>query len=343
MIEEVARHLGYDNIDRDVPTTPRVGRLTPKQRELRFVRDVLCGLGIHEAMTSPLLGPGDHGRAGLPDVPDKSRLVADRPLVVEESVLRGSLLPGLLRSIALNTGHRAAEVRLFEIGKTWDRPPGAVKLPDETDRRAVGPDAGLPFEATRLAVALWPAEATEATQVWEVLADALRLASPGVVRRDDPVDGLHPTRLAEATVAGATIGLLGEVDPAALEAWGIEGRVAWIDLDVDALHAAPRRSETTKEVSRFPSSDIDLAFIVADEVAAASVGDTLREAAGPLLTELALFDVYRGQGVPEGHRSLAYRLRFCALDRTLTDREVGERRAVAIAAVEGAHAATLRG
>jgi phenylalanyl-tRNA synthetase beta chain len=325
-----------------VPTTPRVGRLTDAQRERRFVRDVLCGLGIHEAMGSPLLGPGDHRRAGLPDLPDKARIVADRPLVLEESVLRGSLLPGLLRSIALNTGHRAAEVRLFELGAVWERPEDETPWTDEADRRAVGAAAGLPIETPRLGVALWPAEAGEAVAVWDVLADALRLSSPGV-RRAEPTDGLHPTRVGAATVDGEVIGVLGEVDPGVLDGWGIEGRVAWIDLDVAALQAAPRRSGTTIEVSRFPSSDIDLAFVVADDIAAASVADTLRDAAGPLLTDLALFDVYRGLGVPEGSRSLAYRLRFCALDHTLTDAEVGERRAAAIAAVERAHGATLRG
>ena len=136
---------------------------------------------------------------------------------------------------------------------------------------------------------------------------------------------------------------IGEVDPGVLEAWGIEGRVAWIDLDVAALQSSPRRSETTVEVSRFPSSDIDLAFVVDDQAPAAAVGAALRDAAGPLLTDLALFDVYRGAGVAEGHRSLAFRLRFCALDHTLTDAEVGECRSAAIAAVEARFRARLRG
>ncbi|HVE94441.1 MAG TPA: phenylalanine--tRNA ligase subunit beta, partial [Acidimicrobiales bacterium] len=342
LIEEVARHHGYGNVEHAVPTTPRVGRLTPRQREQRFVRDILCGLGIHEAMGSPLLGPGDHDRAGLPE---KHRVVADRPLVVEESVLRGSLLPGLLRSIALNVGQRASEVRLFEIGRVWDRPEGDSDVVlGEPDRRAIGPAAGLPVETERLAVALWPAAATDATSVWEVISDALRLASPGVRRIDDAHEpGLHPTRLASARVGNMSIGVLGEVDPAVLDAWGIEGRVAWLDLALDGLHGADRRSETTVEVSRFPSSDIDLAFVVDDHVAAADVGATLRAAAGPLVTGLALFDVYRGPGVAQGHRSLAYRLRFCALDRTLKDAEVGEWRTAAIRAVESAHGATLRG
>ena len=338
LIEEIARHHGYGNIEHAVPTAPRVGGLTARQRELRFVRDVLCGLGIHEAMSSPLLGPGDHARAGLPE---SDRIVADRPLALEESVLRGSLLPGLLRSIALNVGRRASETRLFEVGKVWD-PSLDAPAPEEPDRRAVGAAAGLPVESERIAVVLWPAEATDATAVWDLLSDALRVESPAVTRDDAPA-GLHPTRVAVARAGSAVVGVLGEVDPAVVEAWGIEGRVAWLDLDATALHLAERRPEKTVDVSRFPSSDIDLAFVVGEDVSAADIGATLRSAAGPLLTDLALFDVYRGHGVGEGGRSLAYRLRFCALDRTLTDAEVGERRAAAIKAVESGHGATLRG
>jgi phenylalanyl-tRNA synthetase beta chain len=96
-------------------------------------------------------------------------------------------------------------------------------------------------------------------------------------------------------------------------------------------------------VSRFPSSDIDLAFVVDDATPAGSVEETLARAGGDLLVDLALFDVYRGEGVPRGRRSLAFRLRFLALDHTLTDEEVGEVRQRCIEAVESAHPAALRG
>ena len=122
-------------------------------------------------------------------------------------------------------------------------------------------------------------------------------------------------------------------------------RVGWLDLDLDVLldsERVPRRSEEARPVSRFPSSDIDLAFVVQDAIPAGSVERTLRKAAGDLLESIELFDVYRGPSVAEGARSLAFRLRFCALDHTLTDREVGELRARSIAAAEQAHGAVLR-
>jgi len=341
LVEEIARHYGYESIARELRTSPGIsGGLTRRQRERRVIRDVLCGCGINEAMTSPLLGPGDHAAAGL----SEDRLIkADRPLALEESILRSSLLPGLLRSISHNVRHRASEVWLYEVGAVWARPNEEPADPSVINRRVTGPEGGLPHENERVAVALWPAEASVAVDTWTVLADSLRLEKPAVANSTEVFDGLHPTRVGIVTVDGAAVGTVGEVDPVVLDGLGIEGRVAWLDVDLAALHAAPRRSPIALEVSRFPSSDIDLAFVVPDDVAAGDVLDTLVTAAGDLLVHAELFDVYRGTGVPEGARSLAFTLRFCANDRTLTDAEVGERRAAVIAAVEKSHGATLRG
>jgi phenylalanyl-tRNA synthetase beta chain len=341
LIEEVARHYGYEAIPRTLPSASgNGGGLTRKQRERRLIRDILCGLSVNEAMTSPLLGPGDHARVGLSE---DTLISADKPLVLEESVLRSSLLPGLLRSLSHNVRHRATEVRLFELGPTWERPTEPVAESNAIDRHVTGPSGGLPHEADRLAMVLWPFDAYAATDVWVVLANALRLEKPAISAAAAPVPALHPTRTASVTVDGNVIGLAGEIDPAVVERLGIDGRIAWLDIDLTALQAAPRRSPVANDVSRFPSSDIDLAFVVPDDEAAGDVLATLTSTAGDLLVGAELFDVYRGAGVPESARSLAYRLRFCALDRTLTDAEVGERRAACIGAVEKAHRATLRG
>jgi phenylalanyl-tRNA synthetase beta chain len=107
-----------------------------------------------------------------------------------------------------------------------------------------------------------------------------------------------------------------------IDAYGLSGRVGYLCLGLEALLAAPRRSSAARPVSRFPASEVDLAFVVDDGVPAAAIEATLRAAAGPLLESVRLFDVYRGPGVGEGFRSLAYRLRMRALDHTLTDEEV---------------------
>ncbi len=156
--------------------------------------------------------------------------------------------------------------------------------------------------------------------------------------------GLHPARTAEIVAAGSLIGVVGEVDPQTLEAYELpHERVGWLELDLVKLAAAPRRPPVSRPVSRFPSSDVDLAFVVPDSVPAAEVEMTLARAAGDLCESVELFDVYRGVGVSAGSRSLAYRLRFRAFDRTLTDAEVADLRSQCIRAVASQNRAVLRG
>ena len=154
--------------------------------------------------------------------------------------------------------------------------------------------------------------------------------------------GLHPTRSAHIRVGERILGALGEIDPGVLEAHGIGERVAYLEVDLDALLAVPHGGSTYRPFSVYPSSDIDLAFEVADDVPASAVEDAIRAAAGELLWSVRLFDVYRGTGVADGHRSLAYTLRFQAPDRTLTEADVARARTAIIDAVESAVGA-LRG
>ena len=141
-----------------------------------------------------------------------------------------------------------------------------------------------------------------------------------------------------------SIGVVGEVDPVVCERHGLVQRCAWLQLDVKSLleAAAGTADRPYQVVSTFPSSDIDLAFAVPDRVQASQVRDTLLAAGGHEVRSVELFDVYRGDQVAPGTRSLAYRLRMQADDRTLTDAEVAEIRQHCIDAVEDSHGADLR-
>jgi phenylalanyl-tRNA synthetase beta chain len=322
LVEEVARHHGYMKIPRTVPLTTQVGMLSPYQRDRRRVRQAMAGAGVDEAMTSLLIGPGDHARAGLPE----DGIEADRPMIKEESILRTSLLPGLLRAVAHNASHRQNDVALFEVGHVFRIPEQVQALPDEREH---------------LSALLAGREAPAAKHLLDTLTHALRLDD--VRLRATTAPGLHPGRTATVVAGGAPIGVIGEVDPDVLAGWEIEGRAAWLDVDLEALLAVPRRPERSQPLSRYPSSDIDLAFVVDDAVAAGDVQATLADAAGDLLESIVLFDVYRGAQVREGSRSLAFRLRFVSTDRTLTDADVAEVRQRCITAAEQAHGAQLRG
>jgi len=322
VVEEVARMHGYGNIARTVPSSTITGALTPYQHDRRSVRDAMVGLGLDEVMPVPFLAPGDLERAGLP----ADGVTVANPLVAEESVMRASLRPGILKALAYNASHRLEGLGVFEVGHVYRVPAVEQPLPDEREHLAVG---------------LGGRDAGHAVATWSSLADALDCRDYDLVA-DDPA-GLHPTRAARIEVAGTPVGFVGEVDPGVLEAYGIDERVGWLEVDLEALLSLPHGGRPYHRVSRYPSSDIDLAFEVDEGTPAAEVRSCLAAAAGDLLADLSLFDVFRGAPVAEGRRSLAFTLRFQADDRTLTDVEVAEVRQACIDAVQSTLPATLRG
>jgi len=326
VVEEVARHHGYGAIGTRLPPSPHAGRLTERQHERRRLRSLLVGRGLAEAMPLPFLAPGDLERCGLPG----DGIEIANPLVAEESVLRTSLLPGLVRALATNAARRNTGVGLWEIGHVFRRP-------------AAGPNGdGLPDEREVLGVALGGRDAVEAVREWRAVAEVLSVR--GVTVDNGAVPGLHPTRAARLVgPAGEAVGAVGELDPVVLDAHGIGERVGWLEVDLDVVAGMQHDPHVYRPVSVYPSSDIDLAFEVDEAVPAGAVEQALREAAGERLASLRLFDVYRGAGIAAGRRSLAYTLRLDAPDHTLTDDEVAEVRRRGIEAVETAFPATLRG
>ena len=320
VIEEVGRLHGFSRIARTVPVTEQAGALTARQHDRRRIRGLLVGMGITEAMPLPFLAPGDLARAGLGD----DGITVTNPLVAEESIMRTSLRPGLLKAVSYNAARRTTGVSLFEIGRI--NPGGGGEVPDEHEH---------------LAVILAGEEATAATTLWRRLARHLAVANPGVVNA--PIDGLHPGRSGQALADGQPVGSLGEIDPQVLDAFEIAERVAWLEVDLGALLDADRGLAPYQAPSRYPSSDIDLAFTVPDEVSADEVAVTIAQAGGELLATVKLFDVFRSGQLGPAHRSLAFTLRFESPHRTLNDAEVAAARQTCIEAVTTTHTATLRG
>jgi phenylalanyl-tRNA synthetase beta chain len=364
--EDVARTFGYRHITGTDRRSPYVGRLDEIQLLRRRLRRVLCGFGAHEAWTSSIVDPADQARAGW----DRDLVRLMNPMVAEESALRAGLLAGLLTAVRYNSGHRHPSIRLFEVGDVFV--PSAPGRSAEADGEAgSAAETGLPIERERVALILaWSGDGADtAVQAWRVLADALALTGVEVLQgwaagadaakvgtaaaaNHGPVislAGLHGARSGVLVAGGgspgqaAPIGTIGEVDPDVIASFGLpHERIGWLELDVASLAAAPRRPLLAEPVSRYPSSDVDLAFTVDEAVPAARVESVLREAAGELCESVELFDVYSRPGVDEGRRSLAYRVRFCAFDRTLTDAEIGDVRRRCIETVESTLPAALR-
>ena len=310
IVEEVARQYGYTKVGKTVPKSAMHGRLSPVQARRRQLRGVLLGLGISEAMPNPFLADDDLVHAGLagPAV----RII--NALVAEESVLRTSLRPGLLKAIAFNKSHRRADVSLFEIGNVY--PPGDGELPDEYEQ---------------LGVVLAGRDAMAAMDVWREVAAAMGFGAR--VDQTNPPAGLHPTRSATLSLGRDAIGAIGEAHPDVLDAYGVAERVAVLELNLSVLLANEAKVAVWKPTGRFPSSDLDLAFTTPDSVTAEKVEKAIKQAAGALLVDVALFDVYRGSGLPADSRSLAYRLRLQAQDRTLSDTELTDLRNKVVAGV----------
>lgn len=308
--EEVARHYGYERIGKSTPKSAVHGRLSTVQARRRTARQVLCGLGLDEAMPSPFLAPGDLGRVGLPE--DGTLRLAN-PLVAEESVLRTSLRPGLLSAVVHNASHRAERIALFEVGHIY--PCGAGPLPDESEwlcALVVGEDV------------------ESAVRQWTVLSGALGVGA--LLDQKRVPAGLHPGRSASLTRGKTVVGHVGEIDPVVLHRLGLEGPVSCFECNLSVLLAEDPKPVQARPVNRLPSSDLDLAFVVPDEVTAGEIHRALRQSAGSLLVSCVLFDSFRGASLGEGCRSLAFRLRLQGSGTTLDEKSIAAVRDGCIAA-----------
>ena len=335
LVEEIARLHGFDNIP-DRVRTGTGGGLPTRERKLRKIRDVVVGAGYHEIATFSIIAESDLDALGLPEGnPARDAVAVSNPLNEEERLLRTTLVPGLLRALAVNESRQLKAIRLFEIGTVFM--PGSGKLPEQPLR--LGFVAGGQPEITWEGQGRTP-DVFDATGLWELLAVELGVPQPAVRPHRSPV--FHPGRCAEVLAMGTPIGTVGEVHPAVTERFGLTGRVVAgeIDLDELLLERTPWRFEPP---STYPPVIIDLAFAVDDDMPAAALTDTVRRAGGPFLEELTVFDVFAGGNLGQGRKSIAIRLVFRAPDRTLTDDDLVPIRTAIVEAVERTLGGTLRG
>jgi phenylalanyl-tRNA synthetase beta chain len=301
LIEEVARFRLHD-----VPFTlplrrEAAGRLTRAQRLRRLVEDVLVGCGLSEAYTSALVASD----------PDPNALRLPTPLTAEQSVLRTTLVEGLVDVARRNRDAGNEDVDLFEIAHVY--------LPPANPRPTEQLHAGAIVEGGYL----------RAKGIVETLYEALAV-EPRFERAELPF--LHPGKTARTGE-----GWVGELHPARLDgSWGL------FEVDLDALLERLPARRVYEDVITYPAVRQDLAFAVDEGVDAAAIVDVAREAAGPELREMRLFDVYRGEQVGPGRKSLAFRVAFQATDRTLTDADAAALRERIVAALGKRFGAEIR-
>ena len=340
-----------------LPTAPSGRGLTPAQSMRRRVGRTLAGEGYVEVLNFPFVGEADLDRLGLdPADPRRTTLRLANPLRHEEPMMTTTLLPGLLRTLARNVGRGTIDLALFETA-TVTLPHSGVGAPIlPVDRRPTEGEwddlnKALPHQPLHLALGVcgdrdragwWgegrPAGWADVVETARVVAGALGL---DLHVRATTLAPWHPGRCAELFVGDASVGHAGELHPRVCREFGLPIRTAVAELDLDALLARSVPA-VAPDFSTYPVAKEDVALVVTADLPAEELAATLREGAGPLCESVRLFDVYTGPQVEEGHRSLAFALRFRAPDRTLTEKETAAARDAAVALAEQRHGARQR-
>jgi phenylalanyl-tRNA synthetase beta chain len=334
LIEEVARIHGLDKLPTTLPARKgAIGRLDGSQPLRRRLEDLLRDRGLLETISYSFTSPETLARLRVTDV---EPLRIENPLSEDLSVMRPLLLPGLLDAARHNVAHGRAGVALFESAHTY-LPAGALEPAPEGSPGGATPaneHHHLAALLTEAGPAGWrtPARAADFYAGKALLEALLEAAGIDEWRVEEPATArpfLHPGRQAAVvTGEGVELGWIGEVHPLVVREWELQWPVSAFELDAGLLHElTDGRIATYSDVTSFPAVLQDIAVIVPDDVPAARLAEVVRAGAGELLADLRVFDLYHGEQVGEGNKSLALRLEFRAPDRTLTDEEVAERRA----------------
>ncbi|MGB8330193.1 MAG: phenylalanine--tRNA ligase subunit beta [Polyangiales bacterium] len=314
LIEEVARVRGYEQIPTAVPRVRPSESGTPAQ--LQFVdalRDAAVTAGLYEAVNYGFLSIDDLVRArASTDVVSLAN-----PLSEERSVMRTSLFPGLTAAATRAQRHGATEVRLFELARTFH--PTNDVLPREDTVLAITLAGSRPgWIGGERAFDLYDGKG-----VIQAVVDRALGQTPELVRGEVP-SYLHPKRSAVVTLASHPVGFVGEVHPDVADDLGLYGRAIYAELDVSGLYAltADLAPPQAHGLPKFPAVTRDIAMLIRDQFSAGEIAAALREASNGLAESVELFDLYLGDQIPDGHRSLAYRVTYRDPEGTLTDKRV---------------------
>lgn len=360
LVEEVARIHGYERIPSIVPSPPGGSGLTHAQRVRRTVADTLAGQGLSEIWGAPFVGADRYAALGLDVDAEVARSVRlANPLSDEQPLMRTRLLATMVDALRRNVARGSRDVGIFELGLVVARDGAQQQAPTEDVGVQPSPEvlaairAAVPPQPRHVAFLLagdreragwWgagrPADVSDVLELVRVLGEALAVE---VVTTADGVAPFHPGRCAAVTLAdGTPVGHVGELHPKVVAALGLPARTVGGELDLDVLTAAAEATVQARTLVTFPLAQTDVALVVDEPVPAGAVESALRSGAGESLESVALFDVYRGDQVGAGRKSLAYRLTFRAPDRTLTTEEVSGLRDAASAAAAEAVGAVQR-
>lgn len=342
LYEEVLRLYGMDRIPSTLPGGPgRVGIKTEAQRIMDKINNTLRACGLNETMTYSFADPHELEQLRMPTEGMGIPVELLNPLNAEQSVMRQSIIPGLMRSVAYNQSRGVHNIQLYETGVVFFGAEGK-KSPKERNRLAAVMAGAMNDPA-------WNKELLnfdffDGKGVIESLMRELALAKPRFKALSaEEAPHLQPGRAAQVLDGGTVLGWIGEIHPLACDTYEVQAPLVAFELDLDALIKCARPARDYVDVPVFPAVTMDVAFVVDEEVTHEQLLRCITSAGGKLLDTVQLFDVYRDEArLGAGKKSMAYALEYRAADRTLTTEEVDKQHARLIKKVCGATGAEVR-
>ncbi len=311
--EEIARFYGYNNIKGTIITGIANAKLTDRQKLERKVESACVSMGLNQINTFSFISPKYYDKIRLPQNSSlRKSVVITNPLGEDTSVMRTTVLPSMCEVVARNYNYRNPEAALFEIG---------------TEYIVTGEDT-LPLEPVRLAVGMYGngTDFYSVKGVVEELLDTLGISEYEIEAAGegcgfDEVSAFHPGRVAVAKVDGKPLAVFGELHPDVLETYGIGVRAYAAKVLITELLDIDIPEKTYKPLPKYPATTRDISLICGDEIPVASLEKLIKEAVGGILEKVTLFDVYRGEQIESGKKSVAFSVAMRSHDGTLTDEQ----------------------
>lgn len=343
LYEEVLRLYGMDRIE---PTLPggagRIGKRTVAEQKIQKINDTLRAAGLNETVTYSFAEPGDLDKLRM----DKEGLGMPvellNPLNAEQSIMRQSIIPGLLHSLAYNQNHGVKNVQLYETGRVFFAAEGKKK-PKEKERVAAvlaGAMGDPAWNNTPAAFDFFDGKGIIESLLHELATPKVRFKALSA----EEAPHLQPGRAAQVLSGGTVLGWVGEIHPLAADAFEATAPVVAFELDLDALVKTSQPARDYVDVPLFPAATMDIALVVDEDVTNEKLMQVMRSAGGKLLSSIQLFDVYRDEErLGAGKKSMAYALEYRSPDKTLTAEEVNKQHERLIKKTCGATGAEVRG
>ncbi len=341
LIEEIARLNGYENIPLSLPTGPPSSEESNREWIVeQKVKNLLIQHGYHEVITYSFTAPHSLDRLGLPQGDPRRRCLSIlNPLTEDTSVMRTSLIPGLMETASYNLSYKNTDLKIFELKKVY-LAAEQERLPKEVKCLA-GLAMGMKGEL-HWADSMRPVDFYDVKGCLEDLFDLLQIKGIKFIKAED-IPYLHPGKSSRLTYREEALGVVGEVHPQILSEYKIPAKVYLYEIDFNRVVQYAQELRKFRPLPKFPAVNRDLSIVVEDHLEAEKVEEAIRQLQPPFLDEVFLFDVYKGSPVPTGKKSLSYRIRYRANDRTLTDSEVNQYHEKVIHTLREIFGAELRG